>query len=85
MQNHSMSKNKAPLKAKKPLYNNEKSILAFLDFIGECQTRRLRINLRNFLLDYIVAYKDALPLHFEELIHDFQLLFAFLDRIEEEG
>lgn len=53
----------------------------FLDFV---HPRRLKSDLINILLQFLVHQADDLPENFKETAENFQLLFGWLDFVEKE-
>lgn len=52
---------------------------AFIEFLEYTPPERLRRNLRNMLLYYIIYEQEALPIEMEDLLCDLLNLFRLLD------
>ena len=70
-------------KNKKVTKTNEVILDAALEFISDSSPTRFSRNLRKLLLDYISQNKDCLPIDFDVCLNDFNILWNFLDILDD--
>src|SRR5665647_155456 len=62
---------------------NDVILDAALQFISDSSPTRFSRNLRKLLLDYISQNKDCLPIDFDVCLNDFNILWNFLDILDD--
>ena len=68
-------------KKMKDLINSKSTIKAISKFNDSCNVKRMSINLRRLLLEYIAHNKNCLPIDFDIELNDFVALFEFFDSL----